>query len=404
MAAGLALVGPVSLDALRDLIPPQAWREDIPRDIGATVLPSLARAFLERGLRVTIVSYAIGLEREAIIDAGPLRLCIGPGRHRGRARDFFAAERHYLAETLRREQPSLLHAHWTYEFAMAAQSVSQASRLPCLITAHDAPLSILRHNPTPYRFMRTLMAYRVLHAARMLVAVSPHVERHLRHWFGFHGDCTVIPNGIDERIFRIGQARRQNPQKPGCVFACVMNGWGRLKNPTTLLLAFARLRSALPQSRLLMIGDGYGPDGPAAAWAASHQATDGVDFIGPWPHAALLDRLHGTADIFVHPSREEAQGLSVLEAMALGIPVIGGAQSGALPWVLNQGQAGLLADISTPAALADAMLSLAQNPQKQQSLAAKGFEYARRQFGMQAVADRHAEIYTRLCGAAWQQS
>lgn len=394
MAAGIALVGPVSLDALRDLIPPQAWRDDVPRDSGATVIPALARALLGHSRRVTIISYAIGLPEEVVIDAGPLRLCIGPGRRQGRARDFFSAERGYLAAALARERPALIHAHWTYEFAMAAQ----AAGAPCLITAHDAPLAILRHDPSPYRFMRTAMAYAVLHHADRIIAVSPHIERHLRRWIGFRGECTVIPNGIDEKLFQAAAVCRQ--RQP--VFACVMNGWGRLKNPHPLLRAFASLRHDLPQSRLLMIGDGYGVDGPAARWAASQGITDGVAFIGMLPHDTLLDQLRSAVDILVHPSLEESQGMAVVEAMASGIPVIGGSDSGAIPWVLDRGGAGLLTDVRSAAALAGAMRDLARDPARRLHLAESGLARAMQLSGMKAIAARHAAIYTELCGSAWR--
>lgn len=393
MAAGLALAGPVSLDALRDLIPPPAWREDIPRDPGATVVPALARAFIARGNRVTLISYAIGLEQEIVINAGPLRLCIGPGRVRGRARDFFAAERKYLLAALAREQPALVHAHWTYEFAMAAQ----ASSLPCLVTAHDAPLRILRHDPSPYRCMRTMMAYAVLHRAKRIVAVSRHVEQHVRRWVGYRGQCTVIPNGIEDRIFHARPPRAGS----AIVFASVLNGWGGVKNPITLLRAFAQIRKHLPQARLKMFGEGYGPDGPAASWASAHAVQSGVDFVGVLPHAELLDRLHTEADILVHPSLEESQSMAIAEAMACSIPVIGGIDSGAVPWTLDAGRAGLLTDVRSPRSLGEAMLGLACNPAQQQSLARSGFEYAMRQFSLQTVADRYAEIYTELCGTAW---
>ena len=395
MAGGLALVGPFDPHALRDLIPPATWRDDLPGSVGSTVVPALARAMISRGTRVTIVSYAPGLDREIIVDAAPLRLCIGPGRLRGRARDFFAVERNYLRSALLREQPALIHAHWTYEFALAGQ----ATGLPCLVTAHDAPLTILRHNPSPYRFMRTLMASAVLRRAEEVIAVSPHVEHHLRRWIGYRGECTVIPNGIEESVFRAAPIRTRTPP----VFACVINGWGRLKNPTTLLQAFARLRLEIPQSRLLAIGQDYGPGGPAAQWANSHAVADGVDFIGPLPHDLVLERLRNSVDILVHPSLEESQGMVIVEAMAAGLPVIGGIESGAVPWVLDHGAAGLLTDVSSVSALSAAMLALARDPARREAFAARGFQHARDRFGMSAVAERHAKIYDTLCGSTWRQ-
>ena len=75
-------------------------------------------------------------------------------RHRGSA----AGRQGPLAIDPR--DPDIVHAHWTYEFALGAIE----SRVPTVVTAHDAPLSILRLNPTPYRLARTVMAWQVADA------------------------------------------------------------------------------------------------------------------------------------------------------------------------------------------------------------------------------------------------
>ena len=88
-----------------------------------------------------------------------------------------------MESVLRRERPDFVHVHWSYEWALAAR----ASGLPHVITAHDAPLSVLRFDFGPYRVAKTLMAYRVLSRAKRVVSVSPYVAAHLSRFMLYRG-------------------------------------------------------------------------------------------------------------------------------------------------------------------------------------------------------------------------
>jgi len=57
------------------------------------------------------------------------------------------------------------------------------------------------------------------------------------------------------------------------------------------------------------------------------------------PHGDLLIKLAENIDVLVHPSLEEAHCMAVIEAMAMGMPVIGGRSSGGIPWTLAEGEA-----------------------------------------------------------------
>lgn len=79
-------------------------------------------------------------------------------------------------------------------------------------------------------------------------------------------------------------------------------------------------------------------------------------------------------DVVCIPSREEPFGLAVIEAMALGLPVVGSA-SGAIPEILgSQGEYGLLAETDNPAAFAEQFYVLATNPELRKSLGAAGLK------------------------------
>jgi len=68
-------------------------------------------------------------------------------RPRHRALDLFAAERAGVRQAMEEDPCDLIHAQWTYEFALAALATGQ----PTLVTAHDAPWRVLRHMPARSR-------------------------------------------------------------------------------------------------------------------------------------------------------------------------------------------------------------------------------------------------------------
>ena len=169
MKPTLGMIGPILTADFRDYLHPEQWRPDLPQGLGGSPVNLLSRELLRRGHRLAIFTLSPDVADEVVLTGPSLKLCIGPYRPRHRARDFFAVERAYLTQAIAREQPDILHAHWTYEFALPAQ----ASGLPHVLTAHDAPLSILRLAPTPYRLVRTLMAYRVLRVPSELYPSRP---------------------------------------------------------------------------------------------------------------------------------------------------------------------------------------------------------------------------------------
>ena len=156
----LGICGPLEVEPFR------AWLEDppehLPRGLGGTPVVDLARAALTAGWQVVLFSLDPEVQHEVILRGPQLKICMGPFRPRRRARDLFHAERAYLSQTVRTERPDIVHAHWTYEFALGAIE----SGVPAVVTAHDAPWSILRWNPTPYRLVRTIMAWQVARRAR----------------------------------------------------------------------------------------------------------------------------------------------------------------------------------------------------------------------------------------------
>jgi len=91
----------------------------------------------------------------------------------------------------------------------------------------------------------------------------------------------------------------------------------------------------------------------------------------------VLDYL-ANADILVHPALEESFGLTLVEAQLAGVPAIGGAHSGGVPWTLDYNRAGRLADVRSESSLAGAMVELAEDAATRSRLARAGADLARR--------------------------
>jgi L-malate glycosyltransferase len=126
-----------------------------------------------------------------------------------------------------------------------------------------------------------------------------------------------------------------------------------------------------------MIGHGFGPGGPAERWAAERHIAEGITFVGPLPHELVLDALT-KADILVHPALEESYGMAIGEAQLAGVPVIGGASSGGVPWALDYNQAGRLVDVRSSRSIAAAMVELALDSAAWSRLARAGADLVRR--------------------------
>lgn len=389
----IALLGPIETAAFQDLLPPPGTHP-YPPGLGGSPLNLLARELLRRGYKVALFSLDPAVQNQLTIEGEGLTIHYGPFR-RKRARDFFSLEITWLINTVLSQRPDFLHAHWTYEYALAAQ----ATGLPHLITAHDAPFNVLKYNFIPYRIARTLMACKAIRKAEHLSAVAPYVADHLKRYLFYRKTIRIIPNGMPELIFnRIKTVKKVDAP---IVFATVLSHWSRLKNSEGAVQAFALLREQLPHSRMIMFGSGHGPNDPGAQWARSRRLDGGIEFAGPLPHNQLIDRLCNEVDILVHPAVEEAQPMSVIEAMAAGIPVVAGKYSGGVPWTLDHGTAGVLVDVTHHGQLAEAMLNLAKDANKREQVGQAGSALARHRFHIATVTDGYLEAYRDILAGNW---
>jgi len=327
---------------------------------GAPFIATLIETYLQMGHEVVAFTSDKTLGRNGTaqrLDGPGFRLWICPSRPNGtlprrgspigRIWDFFKFEREQLLAAVNQETVDILHAHWTYEFAM----VAQASGRPCIATIHDAPKDVVRMAPTPYTVGRYLMADRILRSNIPLTAVSPYVAMAVPR-----EDVSVIGNPLPQWLMRTDFTT--SPRSCGSVFsiATVLGYWTKFKNPEPAVRAFATLFKEYGKTvELRMYGADFGPGGKAEKEIQKAGVPmDGIHLCGRMPHKELLQEI-SQANVLLHTSLTESFGMAVAEAMALGVPVIAGRHSGAMPWLLRDGAAGRLVDVRDSAAICEAL-------------------------------------------------
>src|SRR6478672_7090449 len=126
----IGIVSPCSSGPLIDLL-----YESDRVDLGSGVyfMATLVRALIDRGHHVSVITLSSELADRRILNGPHLNYYVYPQRTQRRMRDLYKIERQGLLEGIRLAKPDVLHAHWTYEFALACLETG----LPMLVTAHD---------------------------------------------------------------------------------------------------------------------------------------------------------------------------------------------------------------------------------------------------------------------------
>lgn len=388
----IGVAGPIDLTLLRDLF---SAASKIPGTVSFPLPAYIARAYLNHGHEIVLFALSQDVTSTTCIRGDRITAYICPQRKpRWQMLDFFQEERYSLRDAMRTSSCDVIHAHWTYEFGLAAVE----SGLPHVITAHDVPNVVLRFARHPYWLEKPLLAWPVLKRARCVTAVSPYVADALRGLVKPDRDIVVVPNGVTQGIFALFKTQRPRSESAPFVFASVLNGWSGRKNGAKLIEAFAILRAEFgEQVQLSMFGEGHGPGGPACRWSAGKQLTEGVDFAGVLPNPAPLSRLAQNADVLMHPSLEESFCMAAAEAMAMGIPVIEGAKSGGISWVLDHGRAGMLVDVCSAESIAQGMRTMLRDSDRRRAFAYSGRERALKDYRLEAVATQYERVLEKAC-------
>ncbi|TWD48165.1 glycosyltransferase involved in cell wall biosynthesis [Arthrobacter sp. AG367] len=385
----IILLGPVSPSALALHLHPE--HAEIARSDDGTHGPSigaLAKGLLDRGHELVIVTHRRGYSSLHLRGRNLEFYRVTSRRSaRRQALDGFRYERSQMRSIVNDVQADLIHAHWTYEWANVALSV----KLPQVVTIHDAPLSVLKQNRSPYWVLRYLAAisFRLRAANVSMLAVSPYVGRRWSQELLWKNEVAVIPNCVLPTPSHL-----ESPKPEQVQFIEVANA-SSLKNVRRLIEAFHLVREERPDVRLILIGNGLGPDDDICAWATEQGWATNVRFLGPLSQEQVFDRFK-ESHVHIHASLEESFGLTLVESMQRGLPVIAGQDSGATSWVLDDGRCGLLADMHDSKSMASCMLSALSQDDASEKRVNAAYKRFLELFSVPAVVRAHEAHYAKL--------
>lgn len=292
------------------------------------------------------------------------------------------------AKILRKKRVDVVHCHNRKALLYGGLAGTLAPRTRLVYTKHGA--SHWDGGPT------ALLGRFVMRRSRAVVAVSQDIERGVRagNWASGQRLHTVL-NGVDLEQFRPRADRAEVRQSIGIpTTALVVGTVARLspeKDQATLLRAFAQVAMALPEARLLLVGDGA-LRAELEALARELRISERTHLLGERTDVA---ELLGAMDVFCLPSLTEGTSLTLLEAMATGLPVVATAVGGT-PEVVAHETSGLLVEAGRPERLAEALCRVLQNGTLGARFGAAGREIVGERYSMQRMVERYAAIYQQI--------
>jgi sugar transferase (PEP-CTERM/EpsH1 system associated) len=293
-----------------------------------------------------------------------------------------------LWKLLRRLRPAVLHS---YNLAAIEYAFTAAlAGVPVRVHAeHGRDAS----DPQGLNRKHNLLRRWLVPCIDRYIPVSADLQRWLAQVVGVPPAKTLlIANGVDTERFRPRAEGREGEE-------FVIGTVGRIqdvKNHKGLVDAFALLRALLPQRRLRLAIVGDGPLFDALQRQVRDAGLEDAVWL-PGSRTDIPELMRGF-DVFALPSIAEGTPVTILEAMATGLPVVA-SKVGGIPEVVDDGATGLLVPPSDAQALADALATYASDPALAARHGAAGRQRVERSNSIAAMVSGYARLYDSLRAA-----
>jgi glycosyltransferase involved in cell wall biosynthesis len=293
-----------------------------------------------------------------------------------------------LAELLGPTEPEVLHNHMYRAEVIGTRAAlllgEKGCKRPAVISTIHSSRVRCADDRQALRQLTPLMD--------RLIVVSKAIEQKIREEGRAGAPVSLIYNGVD--------LQRYNHQQPCCTLhedygipeaSPIVGVVARLeaeKGHRTLIEAWPLVLAAHPEAWLLVVGEGSERDS-LEAQAASLGISRRVVFTG---RREDVPAVTAALDISVLPSYREAQGLSVLEAMALSRPVVA-SEVGGIPEMIENGVSGLLVPPNDHVALADAIVRLLSDHPYADMIAKRGHDLVHDRFCIELMVNSIETLY-----------
>ena len=304
--------------------------------------------------------------------------------------DYFLARK--IKKQLEVIKPNIIHVQDTY-ILPATVIANKSLKIPIVATIRNSVLDKTWEQmfPKPIPFFlkkRNKKIINALHKIDYVISVSEYIKIELIER-GIDGE-KIIPIYNLPPTFTVNELIRQrNPTSAVHLFAPGL--LASFKGFSVLINAMKSVVENNPNVNLIIAGDG--PQSKSLKKLTNKNKLDHcITFAGKIPFAKLAEQ-YSNCDIVVFPSiYPEPFGRVALEALYFGKPVVA-SRVGGIPEVVNDGTTGLLVSPENTAELANAIISLVNNPQLRDSIGKNGKSIIKDKFSTQAIVDKHLRLY-----------
>lgn len=285
----------------------------------------------------------------------------------------------------------IIHAHYAIPHASAAYMAKQillthGINVPIVCTLHGTDITLVGRDSS----YKPVITFAINHSDAV-TAVSQSLKNDTLNHFEVEKDIQVIYNFIDitKYIYNPDECIKKKIAPGGEKLIMHMSNFRRVKRIPDIIHAFHIIRQSIP-SKLIMIGDG--PE--------RQTAEDMVHELGIHEHVNFIGKIKSAeqvlpcADLFMLPSDAESFGLSSLEAMASGVPVIS-TNAGGVPEVLVHGETGFLSKVGDYKDMAKNAIYILENEERHQAFRDKA-KLRAAHFDITNILPQYEKLYYSL--------
>ena len=297
-----------------------------------------------------------------------------------------------MAEVARENKLELLHVHYAIPYAVTGFLAKQilGDGAPRLVTTlHGTDITLIGQDRSFYEVTRF-----GIERSDAVTAVSEFLQKMTEDELQVKKPIEVIPNFVDLQTYCPARAYKDTHSfaAPGEKILLHDSNFRPVKRVSDVVRIFERVNREVP-SVLLMIGEG--PErGAARALARRLGVGERVRFLGQQEEAGEVT---GMAHVFLLPSELESFGLSALEAMSCGLPVVG-SDAGGLPEVVKHAETGYLLPVGDVEGMAARTIEILKDDEHRREMGQAGRRRAQALFGADRVVSQYERLYERVLG------
>jgi N-acetyl-alpha-D-glucosaminyl L-malate synthase BshA len=359
------------------------------------VATELGRALAKRGHQIHFISYNLPVRLEALNDPNIRYHEVNvPDYPLFKYQPYELALSSRLVDVVKTHKIDVLHVHYAIPHAYAAYMAKKmlldsGIQIPIVTTLHGTDITLVGSHP----FYRPAVTFSINHSDRV-TAVSESLKQDTLRLFEIKKKIEVIPNFIDiDKIKAKGKPCERSllANKEEKIITHISN-FRPLKRILDVIAVFEGI---LPKvsSKLMMVGEG--PEKiKALEYVKNKGLQEHVLFLG---NSNEIDKILCFSDLFLLPSEKESFGLSALEAMAHGVPVIS-SDAGGIPEVNQHGVTGYLSEIGNTADMVQNALRLLENETQHQLFKNQALAHAK-QFNIESIVSQYESTYVNATAA-----